>query len=259
MLSSPPAAFAASTSAFAAAVEIVPVLLDELEDRVVVDHVGQAVRAEEEDVLRRAASTAIVSISTSGSVPTRARDHRSVRDAFRPPPPSGGRSARAPRRASGPPSPARAVRRGRGRRASRRRARSRRRRPRRGRSSSSCPCRRPPRPRPRARRRCGSRPRSSATTRSRPSRPGGRERPTAAAASRDASSPACAPPIPSAIANSGGSQTYASSLCRRRRPASESPADCATHRHRSKRRSVSPTRTTSPGTSLRGRRSAGRR
>src|SRR3954469_17133254 len=43
---------------------------------------------------------------------------------------------------------------------------------------------------------------------------------SAAAARPDASSPACAPPIPSATAKSGGSQTYASSLCRRRRPAS---------------------------------------
>src|SRR4051795_2022825 len=38
--------------------------------------------------------------------------------------------------------------------------------------------------------------------------------------SAHASAPACAPPIPSATAKSGGSQTYASSLCRRRRPVS---------------------------------------
>src|SRR3954471_24952768 len=43
---------------------------------------------------------------------------------------------------------------------------------------------------------------------------------SAAAARPDASSPACAPPIPSATAKSGGSPTYASSLCRRRRPVS---------------------------------------
>src|SRR3954451_20038470 len=43
---------------------------------------------------------------------------------------------------------------------------------------------------------------------------------SAAAARPDASSPACAPPIPSATANSGGSPTEASSLCRRRRPVS---------------------------------------
>src|SRR5438034_143573 len=43
---------------------------------------------------------------------------------------------------------------------------------------------------------------------------------SAAVASRDATSPACAPPMPSAMAKSGGSITYASSLWRRVRPGS---------------------------------------
>src|SRR4051812_42937564 len=43
---------------------------------------------------------------------------------------------------------------------------------------------------------------------------------SAAVASRDATSPATAPPIPSAIAKSGGWMTYESSLCRRVRPGS---------------------------------------
>src|SRR5437763_4086790 len=46
----------------------------------------------------------------------------------------------------------------------------------------------------------------------------------AAAARPDATSPAWAPPIPSATANTGGSQTYESSLCRRRRPGSVAAA-----------------------------------
>src|SRR6266545_2260057 len=57
----------------------------------------------------------------------------------------------------------------------------------------------------------------SAATRSFPS-PAGSLVCTAAAARLEATSPARAPPIPSAIANSGGSQTYASSLCLRFRP-----------------------------------------
>src|SRR5215831_4874873 len=47
---------------------------------------------------------------------------------------------------------------------------------------------------------------------------------SAAVASRDATSPACAPPMPSAIAKSGGSMTYASSLWRRVRPGSVTAA-----------------------------------
>src|SRR4051812_48776486 len=43
---------------------------------------------------------------------------------------------------------------------------------------------------------------------------------SAPAASFDATSPACAPPIPSATAKSGGCTTYESSLCRRFRPVS---------------------------------------
>jgi hypothetical protein len=43
---------------------------------------------------------------------------------------------------------------------------------------------------------------------------------SAPAASCDATSPAWAPPIPSATANSGGSQTYESSFRRRLRPGS---------------------------------------
>ena len=44
------------------------------------------------------------------------------------------------------------------------------------------------------------------------------------AASFDATSPACAPPIPSATAKSGGATTYESSLRRRLRPVSEATA-----------------------------------
>ena len=77
----------------------------------------------------------------------------------------------------------------------------------------------------RARRRGGSPPGSASTTRSSPRRRR-RSSSSAAAASRDATSPACAPPIPSATAKSGGSQTYASSLCRRLRPGSVAAA-CA--------------------------------
>ena len=47
---------------------------------------------------------------------------------------------------------------------------------------------------------------------------------SAAAARPEATSPACAPPMPSATANSGGAQTKASSLRRRLRPVSVSPA-----------------------------------
>src|SRR4051795_1338185 len=47
---------------------------------------------------------------------------------------------------------------------------------------------------------------------------------SAAVASRDATSPATAPPIPSAIAKSGGWMTYESSLCRRVRPGSVTAA-----------------------------------
>ena len=49
-------------------------------------------------------------------------------------------------------------------------------------------------------------------------------RASAAAASREATSPACAPPIPSATAKSGGSQTYESSFRRRLRPGSVTAA-----------------------------------
>ena len=52
----------------------------------------------------------------------------------------------------------------------------------------------------------------SPTTSSLPVRPSASARPTTAAASREASSPAWAPPMPSAIANSGGSHTNASSF-----------------------------------------------
>ena len=58
----------------------------------------------------------------------------------------------------------------------------------------------------------------------RPPRPAGPRRAPRARPRRcrEASSPACAPPMPSATANSGGSQTKASSLPSRRRPVSVS-------------------------------------
>ena len=74
----------------------------------------------------------------------------------------------------------------------------------------------------------------------------------AAAARLDASSPACAPPMPSATPKSGGRTTYASSLRRRLRPVSESPASLLDP-HGSNLMSVSPMRTTSPGVSRRSR------
>ena len=86
------------------------------------------------------------------------------------------------------------------------------RRARRARRSSSCPCPRLPRRSSRARARGGS-PRwtSSATRASPPALDAGVSR-SAAAASPEATSPAWAPPIPSAIAKSGGAQTKASSF-----------------------------------------------
>ena len=60
-----------------------------------------------------------------------------------------------------------------------------------------------------------------------------------------ATSPACAPPIPSATAKSGGAQTKASSFRRRRRPGVRHDCHAADHQT-STRKSVWPTRTTSP-------------
>ena len=101
-------------------------------------------------------------------------------------------------------------------------------------------------PRSSARRRAGSPPGSGRRSRSSPPLVARPLSSSAAAASRDATSPACAPPIPSAIAKSGGSQTYESSLRRRLRPVSVMHADRAERAHCSYLRSVSPTRTTSP-------------
>ena len=64
----------------------------------------------------------------------------------------------------------------------------------------------------------------SDATRSGPVKRPGSVSSSAAAASFDATSPAWAPPMPSATANSGGATTYASSFRRRLRPVSVLPA-----------------------------------
>ena len=128
------------------------------------------------------------------------------------------------------------------------------RRSRRARRSSSCPCRRRSGRCSSGRRRAGSPPGSRRRSAALPPSSAPLSF-SAAAASREATSPACAPPIPSATAKSGGSTTYESSLL---------PALAAGigRRHRrdaprasrvSYLSSVSPTRTTSPCASRRGR------
>ena len=181
----------------------------------------QPVRAEQEEVAVRGVDRERVDLDV-GLGAERARDHGALRVG------GGlvlGQAAAAHELATSEwsPSAARAPRRGSGRRASRPRGRSR-----------SFP---PPRPRARRSRRPHAgdagileraledariRLRMSPTSPPRRSRDGVSS--IAAAASREASSPAWAPPMPSAIAKSGGSQTYASSFCRRRRPVSVIPA-----------------------------------
>ena len=104
--------------------------------------------------------------------------------------------------------------------------RNERRRGRRARRSSSFPSRRRPRRSSRARARAGLLPGSARSTRLSPP-PLASLSFSAAAASADATSPACAPPMPSAIANSGGWQTNASSFRRRLRPGSVAACACA--------------------------------
>ena len=74
--------------------------------------------------------------------------------------------------------------------------------------------------RARARRRAGSPPGSARRPAPAPDERPGSVSSSAAAASFDATSPACAPPMPSATAKSGGATTYESSLRRRFLPVS---------------------------------------
>ena len=248
-LSSPPARFAAATSASAAACGSRAGLLEQLHDLLVAHHRAQPVRADagrgrpaRRSIVRRVDLHVRLGAE-------RARDDGAMRMDGRLRLRQPAAFARARRRASGRSSAARARRRGSGRRASRRR----------GRSPRSPPPRRRRRPLPW----CPSRPRSGrersarrcarwrcARSRRRSPRPGSASAPSsiAAAARREASSPAWAPPMPSATAKSGGSQTNASSFWRRLRPVSVWPAARPSRTiYASTRRSVWPIRMTSPG------------
>ena len=78
MLSSPPPLFAARTSAFAAAGRSAAVALDLAQDRLVVDHRGEAVRAEQEEVAGLGLDRERVDVDV-GVGAERARDHGPLR------------------------------------------------------------------------------------------------------------------------------------------------------------------------------------
>ena len=217
MLSSPPPAFAASTSARAAARDRRGAARASVEDLVVGDHRRQPVGAEQEDVARLRLDRERVDVDV-GIGAERARDHRALR--------MGLRLLRRELAAAHELGDERVVvgellelrRRARGRRASRRRGRRRRASPSTSATVIVVPIPRPGRVVVRALEdppvRLLDQRRDALSGRARRRRPR-RARPPRG---RDATSPAWAPPIPSATAKSGGSQTKESSFRRRLRP-----------------------------------------
>ena len=201
MLSRPPASLAASISASAAPIQR-PRLAQDLGDPLLGDHRREAVAAQQEDVpgAHRVGPGVDLDVRLGSQ---RAGDDRALRVSRGLLLGSASAGARAPRRASGPGSGARACRRGTDTRGCRRRGRSPPMRRRRRRPSAWCPSR-PVRGRRGTARRSGGWLRGPVLRgAARGCRIPGGPSAKVSIAILDATSPAWAPPIPSATTNTG--------------------------------------------------------